>query len=285
MILTPFDPWKSPMCVCPQKLSLNPYTGCPHGCLYCYASSYISNFRECRPKQNLLKRLRTDANKLHQGAIIGMSNSSDPYPPMEKELNLTRDCLRILGTKKFRVQVVTKSDLVCRDIDLLVRMPSVVSITITTLNERLATKLEPGAPDSSKRLKAIRKLSDHGIPVSVRVDPIIPGLNDKGMEDLIDAVLKAGAKHITSSTYKARADNLRRMEYHFPKETEALKEMLKRGDCLGGSLYLPKDVRTRLMQQVMNLVMAKGATFSTCREGWPLENHLSCDGSHLFGHS
>jgi DNA repair photolyase len=203
---------------------------------------------------------------------------------MEKELNLTRDCLEILANRKLRVQVVTKSDLVCRDVDLLSGMSSIVSITITTMNEELSAKLEPRAPGSSKRLDAVRRLSDYGIPVSVRLDPIIPGLNDKGIEDLIDGVLQAGARHITSSTYKARPDNLRRMEYHFPQETEALKELLKRGDRLGGSLYLPRDVRTRLMRQVRDLVHAKGATFSTCREGWPLEYRLSCDGSHLLGH-
>jgi hypothetical protein len=91
MILGPFDPWKSQLCTCPAKLSLNPYTGCPHGCLYCYASSYILRFAECRPKVDLLKRLARDTAKVKPGTLVALSNSSDPYPPQEKDyLRLSR---------------------------------------------------------------------------------------------------------------------------------------------------------------------------------------------------
>ncbi|MCJ7444294.1 MAG: radical SAM protein, partial [Methanotrichaceae archaeon] len=243
MILRPFDPWKNPTCSCPPKLSLNPYTGCSHGCLYCYASVYIQNFKNCRPKKDLLKQLRTEVCKTGSGTIVAMSNSSDPYPPLEEELNLTRNCLKILANRGLSVLVITKSDLVSRDIDLLTRMSSAVSITITTLSDTLASKLEPGAPSSQRRLDAIEELNDNGVPVSVRLDPIIPGFNDIEIKDLIDAVLQAGAKHITSSTYKARADSLMRLESQFPKETELLKRMFERGERIGGSLYLPRGVR------------------------------------------
>ena len=96
MILRPFDPWKSQLCTCPAKLSLNPYTGCPHGCLYCYASSYIPRFAECRPKVDLLKRLARESSKIRPGTLVALSNSSDPYPPQEKDLRLSRGCLQIL---------------------------------------------------------------------------------------------------------------------------------------------------------------------------------------------
>ena len=85
MILRPFDPWKGQLCTCPPKLSLNPYTGCPHGCLYCYASSYIPRFAECRPKVDLLKRLARESSKIRPKTLVALSNSSDPYPPLEKE--------------------------------------------------------------------------------------------------------------------------------------------------------------------------------------------------------
>ena len=119
MILRPFDPWNSPLCTCPPKMSLNPYTGCPHGCIYCYASSYIPRFHECRPKVDLLRRLEKESAKIEPDTLVAMSNSSDPYPPMEKELRLSRGCLKILKRMDCRVQVVTKSDLVAEDADLL----------------------------------------------------------------------------------------------------------------------------------------------------------------------
>lgn len=118
MILRSFDPWKSQLCTCPAKMSLNPYTGCPHGCLYCYASSYIPRFAECRPKIDLLKRLARESSKITPGTLVALSNSSDPYPPMEKDLRLSRGCLQILKERGLRVQVVTKSHLVAQDAEL-----------------------------------------------------------------------------------------------------------------------------------------------------------------------
>jgi len=115
MILRPFDPWKCQLCTCPPKMSLNPYTGCPHGCLYCYASSYIPHFQECRAKADLLRRLEREAKKINPNTLVAMSNSSDPYPAMEKELELSRGCLQILLEKNLPVQVITKSDLVIRE--------------------------------------------------------------------------------------------------------------------------------------------------------------------------
>jgi DNA repair photolyase len=157
MLLTVFDPWKSELCTCPPKMTFNPYTGCDHGCLYCYASSYIPQFPNCRPKKNLISRLKKEATRL-DGELISISNSSDPYPQLEQKTELTRKCLRILAENSCRLQIITKSDIVIRDIDILKQVPCVVSITILTMNDRLSLKLEPGAPVSSRRLKAIETL-------------------------------------------------------------------------------------------------------------------------------
>jgi len=178
MILRSFDPWKSPLCTCPAKLSLNPYTGCPHGCLYCYASSYIPRFNQCRPKADLLNRLKREAAKIAPGTLVAMSNSSDPYPPGERDLELSRGCLEILKERGLQVQVVTKSDLVAKDADLLRSMAATVAVTITTLKDSLSQRMEPGAPLPKRRLDAMRILNENEIPVSARVDPIIPGIND-----------------------------------------------------------------------------------------------------------
>ena len=268
MILRPFDPWKSSVCTCPAKLSLNPYTGCPHGCLYCYASSYIPKFQDCRPKFDLHKRLERETAKIKPGTLVAMSNSSDPYPLMEKDLRLSRGCLKILKKRDLQVQIVTKSDLVVDDADLLSSMNATVAVTITTLNESLCKKLEPGAISPERRLNAIARLKKSGIPISARIDPIIPGINDSEIEDLVLAVCKAGAMHITSSCYKARPDSLRRICSIFPREGEGLKALLKRGSCLGGHQYLPQEIRRELMKEMNEKALQKGITFSTCREGF-----------------
>jgi DNA repair photolyase len=284
MILRPFDPWKSSVCTCPAKLSLNPYTGCPHGCLYCYASSYIPKFQDCRPKFDLHKRLERETAKIKPGTLVAMSNSSDPYPLMEKDLRLSRGCLKILNKRNLQVQIVTKSDLVVDDADLLSSMNATVAVTIPTLNESLCKKLEPGAISPERRLNAIARLKKSGIPISARIDPIIPGINDSEIGDLVLAVCKAGAMHITSSCYKARPDSLRRICSIFPREGEGLKALLKRGSCLGGHQYLPQEIRRGLMKEMNEKALQKGVTFSTCREGFIETSGVNCDGSHLLSY-
>jgi DNA repair photolyase len=281
MILREFDPWNSPLCSCPKKLSLNPYTGCTHGCLYCYASSYIPNFTECRPKPRLLSTLRREIRDVEPGILITMASSSDPYPPIEIDLNLTRGCIQIIRDAGMRLQIMTKSDLVCRDSDLLKDMDCVVSITITTLCDELSSSLEPGAPLPGKRLETLRRLHREGVPVSVRLDPIMPGINDYEIEELVSAVCRAGAMHITTSTYKARPDSWNRLKAVFPRESQVLGALLDKGNPMGGSRYLPEEIRARLMQQVKSAALKNSVTFSSCREGFPREDGICCDGSHL----
>jgi DNA repair photolyase len=282
MILKSFDPWKSPLCTCPPKLSLNPYTGCPHGCLYCYAASYIPRFSECRPKADLLRRLNKEISKVEPGVLLAMANSSDPYPPAEKSLGLSRSCLKILKDNKMRVQVVTKSDLVCRDSDLLAEMMASVSITITTLQDGISRILEPGAPLPHKRLQAIEHMRRLKIPVSARIDPVIPGINDSEIEDLVAAACRSGAQHIISSSYKARPESLRRLAASFPSQTLCLKMVLREGSRVGRSIYLPYEERERLMRKAKEAALMHEVTFSTCREGMLPAGAASCDGSHLI---
>jgi DNA repair photolyase len=153
----------------------------------------------------LIQRLEREAAGL-RGEMVSLSNSSDPYPNLEAEKALTRDCLEILSRSDCRIQIVTKSSLVVRDIDLLKKVSSVVSLTITTDDDHLGTMIEPYAPLPSERLKAAEKLVECRLPVTVRIDPIIPFVNDDP-ERLIKKVASLGVKHITSSTYKVRPDN------------------------------------------------------------------------------
>lgn len=278
MILRPFDPWRGGLCTCPAKLSLNPYTGCAHGCLYCYASSYIRRFSDCRPKTGIA-RLGYEIARLRGDELISISNSSDPYPPMERELGITRSCISLIKRSGLRLQVVTKSDIVLRDVDLLSDMRAAVSMTITSL--RLDSRLEPGAPSSSLRLRAIRKLTDEGIPVAARIDPIIPGINDSEIDALVERVADAGASYVISSTYKARQDSWRRMSFAFPEVMQSLWPIyFEHGERIGGYRYLPSEIRHAMLSRVRDACHEHGIGFGSCREGF--RSDASCDGSHLI---
>ncbi|MEJ2240550.1 MAG: radical SAM protein [Candidatus Bathyarchaeota archaeon] len=280
MLLTPFDPWKSTLCTCPSKLTLNPYTGCDHRCIYCYASSYIPRFYECRPKKNLLIRLKKEAAKL-DNELISISNSSDPYPQQEKETELTRNCLKILEKTNCKIQIITKSDLVVRDIDILKNIRCAISITVLTDNDKLSKKLEPGAPTSSKRIKAIETLVKERIPTTFRIDPIIPFVNDN-FTKLVEKIANLGVQHITSSTYKVKTDNWKRFCKIFPEAAEKLKEMyFIKGSRVGRSLYLPHHIRFDLMKKVKQIAEKYDIKFGSCREGFQLNSAL-CDGSWVI---
>ncbi|AFK51066.1 Radical SAM domain protein [Thermogladius calderae 1633] len=284
-VLRPFDPWKSPLCTCPLKYSLHPYTGCSHFCLYCYASSYIGR-RPSTPKRGFLERLRKDLNYVNPRLVIELSSSSDPYPPLEEWLRLTRRTLQVLSERKLKVLITTKGDIVVRDIDILRETPSAVMITITTIDNSLASKLEPGAPSPSRRLRAVEKLSEAGIPVGVRIDPILPGLNDDpaSIKELVDAVANAGAKHVVTSTYKLKPDSYRRIVEAFPELEKLYKRLyFEEGELIQGYRYLGKPLRARMLAPVIEFSVARGLTAAVCREGLGVGflRAPSCDGSHL----
>jgi len=277
MLLKPFDPWRNPLCTCLNKLTFNPYTGCDHKCIYCYATSYIPNFQNCRPKKHLTTQLQKEAQHL-KGQLISIANSSDPYPTIEKTLKLTRQCLQILSNHNCRIQIITKSNLVTRDTDVLEKTPSIVAFTIITDNDNLAKQLEPNAPHTSHRLQAIQTLTRKGIPVCVRIDPIIPSLNDNP-EQLIRTLAALGVKHITSSTYKAKHDNWKRFSQTFPTTAKQLEPLyFKKGEKIGGYRYLPKQLRYNLMNRIRKQTQEARMTFGTCREGFPQLNTATCDG-------
>lgn len=280
-LISSFDPWQSGVCVCPQKLTFNPYTGCDHKCIYCYASSYIVGFNECKPKKDLLERLHREAPKL-KGETISLSNSSDPYPKTEQYTGLTRRCLEILAKNNCNIQIITKSNLVVRDDDILKQVPSTVAFTITTDDDQLAKTLEPNAPTPSQRIAAAEDLISQGIPVSVRIDPIIPFVNDQPQK-LIKTLATLGVKHITSSTYKIKPDNWRRFSVTLSDIAEKLEPLyFKEGERIGGNILLPRDMRLKILKNVRDLADAEGMKFGCCREGLERLNTASCDGSWLL---
>lgn len=239
------------------------------------------NFSNCRPKKDLIRRLTRETAKLN-GEIVSISNSSDPYPNVEAEIKLTRACLEVLTRHKCRIQIVTKSNLVVRDIDLLKKVPSMVALTITTDNDDVAKEIEPRVPSPSERLKAVRELVQSSVPVTVRIDPIIPFVNDDP-ERLVKEIASLGVEHVTSSTYKVRSDNWKRLSAVMPSIAERLKPLyFEKGERLSDYFYLPRDLRLRLMERVRLLADRYGIKFGTCREGFSQLNNGVCDGSWLI---
>lgn len=285
-VLRPFDPWRSPLCTCMPKYSLHPYTGCSHFCLYCYATAYIG-VKPSTPKTEFIKRLKADLRYANRNLPVELSSSSDPYPPLEAWTMLTRETLKTLKEHGMRVIIVTKSNIVARDLDILREIPSIVMVTVTTLNEELSKKLEPGAPAPQKRIETICKLSDSGIPVGARIDPIIPKLNDNedDIARLVKELASCGVKHIVTSTYKARPDSLRRLCKAFPLHRAYWRKLyLEYGEKIHGYFYLPRQVREEILRKVVEKARIHGISISICREGLRLSNTntLSCDGQHLF---
>ncbi|UCD15083.1 MAG: radical SAM protein [Candidatus Omnitrophota bacterium] len=282
-LLAPFDPWKSKICTCPKKLSLSAYTGCSHRCLYCYASSYIRNFYCLRPKKDFLQRLGKEIKKVPANSFITMSNSCDPYLSLEKDLKLTRSCLEILKDYNLRIMLVTKSSLILRDLDLLKKLKKlVVCITVTTLNEDLAKKLEAGAPPVCQRLKAMKKISQFA-PVVCRLDPLIYPLNTNEIGKIIKEAKRAGSCQIITSTYKAKPDNFRRMIESFPELKSTWSRLyLQEGQKRGRYIFLAKELRKPLIEEVRRACLRESIDFSSCREGFASLNTKRCDGSSFF---
>ncbi|HLW75096.1 MAG TPA: PA0069 family radical SAM protein [Gammaproteobacteria bacterium] len=192
----------------PFAQSINPYKGCEHGCIYCYARpshAYLNLspgldfetkiFYKDRAAELLDQELRKPSYR-PQGITLGAN--TDPYQPAERKLKLTRGILETLLRFRHPVSIITKSTLVTRDLDILADMAkqelAAVFVTITTLDDGLKRSLEPRAPSSWSRLKAIEALAKAGVPVGVMTAPIIPMINDAEMERILEQAAAAGAR-------------------------------------------------------------------------------------------
>ena len=165
---------------------------------------------------------------------------------------------------------------------MLSKIPSTVALTITTDDDQLAKLLEPNAPTPSQRLRAAQDLISQNIPVSVRIDPIIPFVNDQPQK-LVATLASLGVKHVTSSTYKAKPDNWKRLSQAMPQVAEKLKPLyFQQGERVGGNTLLPRDLRFKLMKNIRDLAVANGMKFGVCREGLAQLNTAACDGSWLM---
>ena len=187
--------------------SINPYRGCEHGCVYCFArpthafvglSAGLDFEAKLFAKPDAPRLLEREmAKEGYQPRTIAIGTNTDPYQPIEKQWRIMREILEVLDAHNHPVGIVTKSALVVRDIDILSRMAArglaKVALSVTTLDRRLARTMEPRAATPAKRLEAIRALSDAGIPTSAMLGPVIPGLTDQEIERILDSVRAAGA--------------------------------------------------------------------------------------------
>jgi len=187
--------------------SINPYRGCEHGCVYCFARpthSYLGlspglDFEsKLTVKPNAAELLEKElAHPGYEVRTMALGTNTDPYQPIERDYRITRGVLEVLSRTKHPVGIVTKSALVARDLDLLAPMAAEglarVAISITTLDPELARLMEPRAPTPARRLATVRKLTEAGVPVTVMVAPVIPALNDEEIERVLDAAHTAGA--------------------------------------------------------------------------------------------
>lgn len=237
----------------PFRFSVNPYRGCEHGCVYCYARpthEYLGFSAGLDFEQRIM--VKEDAPELlrvaflsprWQPQVVALSGNTDCYQPVERQLGLTRRCLEVFAEFRNPVTVVTKSALVTRDVDLLQELAAQnlvrVAISLTTLDGHLARRLEPRASHPQRRLEAMAQLAGRGVPIVVMVAPVIPGLNDEEIPRILQAARDAGA--VAASYVVLRlprpVDALftEWLREHYPSRVQRVLGRIRQ--CRNGKLY------------------------------------------------
>ena len=239
------------------ETSLNPYRGCEHGCIYCYArptheylgfSAGLDFESKIIVKTNAPELLRAELESQRwQPQTLVMSGVTDPYQPIERKLRITRGCLEVLAEFRNPVAIITKNRLVTRDIDLLCelaqRNAAAVNLSVTSLDPDLQRVLEPRTSVPEARLDAIRQLRAASIPVGVMVAPIIPGLTDHEVPRILDACAKAGAQFagytIVRLPWAVASLFEHWLEEHFPEHKDKVLGRIRhlRGERLNNSQW------------------------------------------------
>ena len=235
--------------------SINPYRGCEHGCIYCYARPFHEMLgfscgmdfeTKIMAKLKAAKMLRKElARPRWQAQMIAMSGVTDCFQPIEAKLKITRACLEVLAHCRQPVGIVTKNRLVLRDLDLLQELAKhravCVAVSVTTLDPKLARIMEPRASSPVDRLKTIEKLHQAGVPVLAMVAPVIPAINDREIPKILEAVAAVGAQsasyvllRLPHQVQDLYIDWLKR---YFPDRADHALSLLRQ--CRHGQLYDP----------------------------------------------
>lgn len=232
------DPWFG------LKYNMNLYRGCQHRCIYCDSRSkcyQVDNFdKEVLVKANAIELLQKELARKRVKGTIGTGSMNDPYMPLEREVNLTGRALKVIAQFGFPVHVITKSDLVLRDLDTLReinRAYAAVSFTITTADDALAKKLEPGAPLVSDRLKAMEVLAEHNIHTGITMMPILPYIedNEENITTIVQKAHEHGAAYIIPSFGVTLRD--RQRAYYYRKLGKLFPGLQRRYQARFGNQY------------------------------------------------
>ena len=237
----------------PFDQSINPYQGCEHGCVYCYARPTHS-YLDLSPgldfetqifyKPNAAARLLEEwARNKYDCKPITIGANTDPYQPAEKDLQITRQLLEVFLEHRHPVNIITKSNLISRDIDLLASLAELnlcsVAISLPTMNDGLKRAMEPRVPSANARLKAMSLLSRSGVPVSSLLAPLIPAINDNEIESILDAVAGAGAQQAQYIFLRLPHELLdiftAWLDTHFPDRKERVLSLIRQAS--GGRTY------------------------------------------------
>lgn len=240
----------------PFNRSINPFLGCEHGCIYCYARPSHS-YLDLSPgldfeskiffKPNAAEQLLSEWQKpAYTCEAITIGANTDPYQPAEKQLGITRSLLQLFCRHRHPVNLITKSNLVVRDLDLLADLARdklcSVAISIPTMDRALKRIMEPRVPSAESRLLTIARLREQGIPVSVLVAPVIPAINDNEIESIINSVAAAGAiaAHyiFLRLPHEVSALFAEWLEVHFPERAEHVMSLVRQAS--GGKEYDPR---------------------------------------------
>ena len=282
MQLPIFNVVKSAFCTCLPKFNINPYLGrCAHECIYCYAVKFPSFRGPAVPRLKLKYEIAKMAETTKTRWPVMLSDTTDPYQPLEKEHEITRKCLKVLAEKRYPLLIVTKSDLVTRDIDLFKKTQTVVSMTITTIQEEIARTIEPYASSQNSRFKALKQVAEEGIPTVIRIDPIIPSVNwnlDE-LEKIASRAADIGVKQVTASTLKLVRGLFPTLKNGNPSLFSILQDAFSEGEWVSGYKYLNRNKRWKILNDLRDIVLKHGLKFATCREGFPQLNNTVCDGS------
>lgn len=227
--------------------NMNIYRGCSHGCIYCDSRSscyHIDDFDIVRSKENVLNILKQELIKKKTKGVIGIGSMSDTYNPMERKYEITKGALELISKYNYGVAIDTKSDLILRDLDILKEINSknnvIVKFTITTPNDELSKIIEPNVCKTSKRLNAIKTLSDNGIFTGIMMNPTLPFItdNEDDIKKLVKLAYEHGAKFIHTYMSVTLRDNQRdyyfqKLDKHFPNLKEKyIKVYGEKYNCL-----------------------------------------------------
>ncbi len=282
MKLPTFNAPRLAYCTCPPKYNINTYLGkCPHKCVYCYAVKFPSFIGPPTPRLKILGQIENMAKNTKPKFPVMMSDCTDPYQPLEKQHRITRKCAEALAKHHFPLLIVTKSNLVTRDLAIFKQTQTVVSITITTLREDIAAFTEPHAPSPEKRITALQKTVEQEITAVTRIDPIIPTINDneREFEKLVSTLADVGVKQVTIATMKPVRGFFSKIKQINPKICEKLVKAYADGKWIAGYKYLRKEKRWKIIEKLRPIVLKHGLDFASCREELPQLNTTLCYGT------